>query len=74
MKALKLIALIALLASCKKEESCNCGTIVDDNAADLSITIENECTGNQKVFYLDYNDWTTAYVGTNYCITNSGKW
>lgn len=65
-----------ILASCKKEDTrpCNCGLIVSDNAADYSIVIRNECTGNEKKFILAPGDWFNAYVGSDYCITNSGKW
>lgn len=71
MKKIILVLTIALL-SCEKE--CNCGKIVNDNAQNYSVEIENQCTGNKKTFYLNESDWKTAYVGTNYCITNEKKW
>lgn len=70
----KLIIISLLFVSCKKEDPCNCGQIVSDNASDYSVTIQNECSGNLKTFILAPSDWATAYVGTNYCITNSKKW
>ena len=66
-----------ILISCKKEkeeEFCNCGIVQSDNAQDFSVIIKNECTGNNKKFILSEADWMNAYVGSSYCITNSGKW
>lgn len=68
------IAVVALISSCKKDEPCNCGTIQSDNAQNYSVVIKNECSGNNKEFVLNQSDWMNAYVGSNYCITNSGKW
>ena len=74
-KIITIAAAIAMLNSCKKDEStCNCGKIIDDNAFTYSVTIRNSCTGNNKEFFLTRGDWMTAYVGSDYCITNSGKW
>ena len=72
MKRLVLVSL--LFVGCEKEKPCNCGTIVSDSAMDYSVTIENECTGNQKKFQLDQSNWYTANIGDYYCITNSPKW
>lgn len=75
-----LIALVLIWAvSCKKENTtsqsnCNCGRIIDDNVSDYSVTISNQCSGNTKKFYLNRGDWVNAFVGSDYCITNSGKW
>ena len=66
--------LTALLSSRKKDEICNCGTIVSDNPSDYSVDIKNQCSENVKTFYLSENDWMSAYVGTNYCITNTTSW
>jgi hypothetical protein len=75
MKKLTLIIAMALVVmSCKKEKYCNCGEIVSDNVSNYSVTIKNDCTGNYKEFILNESDWMSAYVGKNYCITNSGKW
>lgn len=77
-KILIAIAVVALLGSCKKEKEeqkpCNCGIIQSDNVADYSVVIKNECTSNNKTFYLSEGDWMNAYPGSRYCITNSGKW
>ena len=58
MKKLMLGALLLLSAvSCKKEEPtpvpCNCGAIVDDPIVgnQYGLTIENDCSCNQKTFY-----------------------
>jgi hypothetical protein len=64
---------LAMMASCKKE-TCNCGTIMSDRVSDYSIVIRNDCSGNEKRFYLQPGDWMSAYVGTNYCITNVTSW
>lgn len=63
-----------LLTSCKKDEICNCGTIMSDDPAYYSVSIKNDCSGNVKTFYLSQNDWMSAYVGSNYCITNTTSW
>ena len=66
---------LAMMASCKKENQvCNCGLIVSDNVSDYSVVIRNDCSGNEKRFYLQPGDWMSAYVGTNYCITNVTNW
>jgi hypothetical protein len=75
MKKIIALATILILFSCKKsEETCNCGLITDDNVNDYSVTIRNSCTNNTKKFYLTRGDWVNAFVGSNYCITNSGVW
>jgi hypothetical protein len=68
--------LTILILSCEKQntEPCNCGLIVSDNANDYSVDIRNSCSGNTKRFYLTQGDWMNAFVGDNYCITNSGQW
>jgi hypothetical protein len=75
MKKLTLIiGLTLVVMSCKKEDYCNCGEIISDNAINYSITIKNDCSGNEKEFILSQSDWMKAYVGTNYCISNVNKW
>lgn len=46
---------------------------MDDNVSNYQVLIKNSCTGNQKWFTLQLKEWLTAYVDTNYCITNSSK-
>jgi hypothetical protein len=75
MKKLTLIIALTLgVMSCKKEKYCNCGEIVGDNVSNYSVVIKNDCSGNQKEFVLNPNDWTNAHPGSNYCITNVDKW
>jgi hypothetical protein len=78
MKKTIIIAMFLIgLGSCKKSDitcNSNCGKIMADDVRDYSVLIKNSCTGNQKWFILQRGDWLTAYVGTDYCITNSGTW
>jgi hypothetical protein len=76
MKKTIIIAVVALISSCNKKEDkpCNCGVIQSDNVQNYSVVIQNECSGNNKEFTLSEGDWMNAHPGTNYCITNSGKW
>ena len=77
MKKLLLFVTVALLSTaCKKEEikPCNCGAIISDDASNYSVDIKNDCSGNVKTWILSPNDWMSAYVGTNYCITNATSW
>jgi hypothetical protein len=75
-KTILVFTVAALFSSCKKEEKapCNCGIIQSDNVQDYSVVIRNECTNNNKTFYLSQGDWMNANPGERYCITNSGKW
>jgi hypothetical protein len=70
------IAIVALISSCKKEETSpfNCGIVQSDNVQNNSVVIKNECSNNNKEFVLSSADWMNAHVGSRYCITNSGKW
>lgn len=85
MKKIILIAVTGMiLTACKKQSTtptssqpnkpCNCGLVVSDNAADYSVIIRNDCSNNEKTFYLAQGDWMNAHPGSNYCITNSGQW
>ena len=74
-KAILIASCLIFLGSCKKDDTtCNCGKIMDDNVTNYQVLIKNSCTGNQKWFTLQPGDWMTAYVGSDFCITNSGKW
>jgi|TARA_B110000879_G_scaffold197480_1_gene268240 hypothetical protein len=77
-KLLILSSLTILLFSCKGNyediEECYCGEIISDDAADYSIVAMNECTGNEQKFILNYDDWVTAFIGTDYCISNPEGW
>lgn len=86
MKKLLLITIVLTALSCSKEEelptpstdqvstSCNCGLIVSDEVSDYSIQIRNSCSGNVKKFVLYEADWMNAYVGTDFCISNTSGW
>ena len=77
MKKVIMIIAVALLAmSCEKEEvtPCNCGVIQSDNITDYSVVIKNDCSGNNKTFYLSEGDWMNAHPGNDYCITNTTSW
>lgn len=75
-KTILAIAIVALISSCKKEDTspCNCGIVQSDNVQNYSVVIRNECTSNDKTFTLSQGDWMNAYVGSRYCITNASKW
>lgn len=85
--ALVLSLFIVSFTSCKKEDEptpynntntyqnqCVCGMIQSDRASDYSIVIRNNCSGNNKRFYLSQGDWMNAYVGIDYCISNTSAW
>jgi len=72
---LSAIAVALAMSSCKKENQvCNCGLVLSDRVSDYSVVIRNDCSGNEKRFYLEPGDWMSAYVGTEYCITNVTSW
>lgn len=76
MKKVMMIMAVALLAmSCEKEVTpCNCGVIQSDNITDYSVVIKNDCSNNNKTFYLSEGDWMNAHPGNDYCITNTTSW
>lgn len=78
MKKMFLIfALSVGLIGCNKEsEQCNCGTIANDGIDNgcYWLEIRNDCTGNKKKFCFDEDVWMSAYVGSNFCVTNQGQW
>lgn len=75
MKKIIGIFLLLTLLSCEKEKvECNCGLVLSDNVNDYSVVIRNDCSKNEKKFYLQPGDWINAQVGSNYCITNVSGW
>lgn len=75
MKKIIGILLLLTLLSCEKEKvECNCGLVLSDNVNDYSVVIRNDCSKNEKKFYLQPGDWINAHVGSNYCITNVSGW
>jgi len=78
-RVILILSVLALtLASCNKEELCtsNCGTITDDGITNgcYWLEVQNECTGNKKIFCFDQNVWSNNYVGDNFCVTNEPTW
>jgi hypothetical protein len=82
MKKLTLAMWVAIfiavgVSGCQKECTSTCGIITDDAILDngcYSLTIKNNCSGNTKTFCFDINTWFTAYVGDNFCVTNTVPW
>jgi hypothetical protein len=75
MKKVFSLLLLLTLLSCEKEKvECNCGLVLSDNVNDYSVVIRNDCSKNEKRFYLQPGDWMNAHVGSNYCITNVSSW
>lgn len=75
MKKIISVMLLLTLLSCEKEKvECNCGLVLSDNVNDYSVVIRNDCSKNEKRFYLQPGDWMNAHVGSNYCITNISSW
>jgi hypothetical protein len=77
-KVLMIMALAIGLTSCNKEEDkpCNCGTIANDGIDNgcYWLEIRNACSGNKKKFCFDEDVWMSAYVGSNFCVTNQSQW
>ena len=78
-KIILALVLIVISYSCNKDnpqpnKPCNCGLIQSDDVTDYSVVIQNDCSGNNKKFFLQQGDWMSAYVGTHYCITNVTSW
>tara|TARA_R110000851_G_C12990578_1_gene557259 strand:+ start:711 stop:944 length:234 start_codon:yes stop_codon:yes gene_type:complete len=74
-----LIILIAILAiGCDKEstEPCNCGVVANDGIDNGCYWLElrNNCSDNKKSFCVDQDKWMTAYIGSDFCITNTDRW
>jgi hypothetical protein len=68
------LAIILSIASCKKVEPCNCGTVTSDRVSDYSVVIKNNCSDNERRFILDPSDWVNAFVGESFCITDVTSW
>ncbi len=74
MKKIMIVLLtIIALGSCTKYESkdCKCGVVTDDaieNANDFTLTITNDCSGNNKKFYVTLNTWMNYVVGDDICM------
>ena len=76
-KVLLVLMLLIAFVSCSPEDlgaDCSCGFIVSDRVEDYSVVIRNDCTGNEKIWYLAQGDWMNAHPGMDYCITNAQEW
>ena len=75
-----MVMVIALTYSCEKQEIggvyCNCGVITNDGIDGdcYWLDIRNDCSNNIKRFCFSPSDWMTAYVGTDFCVTNESGW
>ena len=75
MKKLMIVLLtIIALSSCSKNatKDCKCGVVTDDaieNGNDFTLSIKNDCSGNNKKFYVTLNTWMDYAVGANICMT-----
>ena len=75
MKKLMMVLLtIIALSSCSKNatKDCKCGVVTDDvieNGNDFTLSIKNDCSGNNKKFYVTLNTWMDYAVGANICMT-----
>lgn len=65
MKKIIILATLFLI-SCEKENQ-TCGTIIDDNVEDYSITIRKR-GGSIETHVLYPGDWVNAHVGQEICI------
>lgn len=77
MKKLIYLLLTVLIISCSDDDDsrdCNCGEIISDDASNYSVTIRSDCSGNEETFILEEDVWFTAFVGEDFCITNSDGW
>ena len=76
-----IIGIASALMSCKKEEKCNCGYVKDDaiemdasNTMYYTLTVESECSGIVKKFYVSESDWYSNHVGDYTCVNNVPAW
>ena len=78
MKYIIILITILSLSACDKEtiRPCNCGTVANDGIDNGCYWIElrNHCTNNKKVFCVDQDKWMTAYIGSDFCISNEDRW
>ena len=74
MKKIMIVLLTVIaLSSCSKNiaKDCKCGVVTDDaieNGNDFTLTIKNDCSGNNKKFYVTLNTWMDYAVGANICM------
>jgi len=70
-----MIVLLTLtaFASCKKDalKNCKCGVVTDDkieNSNNFTLSIKNDCSGNNKKFYVTVGTWMDGVVGEPFCM------
>jgi hypothetical protein len=68
------LAIVLSIASCKKVQPCNCGTVISDRASDYSVVIRNNCSGSERRFVLEAGDWMNAIVGESFCLNDVSSW
>lgn len=71
-----LLILVGLFASCKKDEKCNCGTVMQDGVDGdcYYLVLQNDCTNNRKQFCFDRDFWLQKNVGDKVCVDNQAQW
>jgi hypothetical protein len=76
-----IVGLCLMMMSCKKEETCNCGTITEDGISFNSdgstcywLEVRNDCSGNKERWCFDYDVWFDGNPGENFCVTNVESW
>ena len=61
-----------------KEEYCNCGIVCSDSIATAQglylLSVENECSGNEKLFIVDQLVYNAYFVGDRICINDEQPW
>ena len=73
-KIMIVLQTIIALSSCSKNytKDCKCGVVTDDvieNGNDFTLSIKNDCSGNNKKFYVTLDTWMDYAVGANICMT-----
>lgn len=74
MKKIMIVLLTVIaLSSCSKNatKDCKCGVVTDDvieNGNDFTLSIKNDCSGNNKKFYVTLNTWMDGVVGEPFCM------
>ena len=82
-KSLFFLCSFVLLLCFQSCETCDetCGIIIDDpiitdadGNLNYGLTIENDCSGNEKTFYFTEDIWMNNYVDDYFCVTDVSSW